>query len=326
MGELETINIEVTSFCPVGCEICFQKMFHSEYMTSDFFGKTIDEARTMGVKRVQLSGGEPLGHPEIIAFIKAIKERDMEAVMATSGYGLDIEMAQALKASGLDMCQVSLCASYEELNQKYRNGYEQAITAMKNLSQSGQVFRINWIALWDAIDDLDAMIKLAKASGAEGIDVLSQKPTGEEIMERPLNEERLVKLIEVVTPHLSEAYITLESCFDSLRLISRSYSKASKGCIAGRYFVAVKANGHYQPCAHLHKYEETAAGLKSYWMESKVLHDFRIGRNLQKKCRICGHRRDCQPCRLEINCQMFMEKEQESKLKYASILGIGRAK
>jgi tetraether lipid synthase len=78
--------IEVNSSCNLDCPICFAGSGHQP----DGFSLTVDQVGTMldafvaaegEPEVVQLSGGEPTIHPEILTFIAMAKERGIKAVM-----------------------------------------------------------------------------------------------------------------------------------------------------------------------------------------------------------------------------------------------------
>lgn len=312
MLQLKAVNIEITSVCSLACPICFFKGTQNEYMEECCFKKIVREAKELGVNQIMLSGGEPMEHSKIFSFIRFIKENGMQVVLSSSGIKIKEETAKLLKNSGLDCCFISLCGSKAEIHNKYRQSFELTIAAMEHLAKVKQEFRINWIACYDNIHDFHNVIKLAKALGAQGIDILSQKPSNKEFKVEPLDEKKLRELSNKISPYIHDGFITVEGCFDILKFQSKAFLKSgmATGCAAGRCFLAVKTDGRYMPCTHLPEYAEKADSLRDYWENSMVLKKFRTKtKNPFKNCSKCARQGLCSPCRVMAACLLFTPKK-----------------
>lgn len=89
-AELRTIYLFLTRKCNLGCSHCYINGVGKQARDKDFDLLTIEriitEARTLGLRKVKVSGGEPLLHPEakeILAFLAGIGLK--EVVLETNG-------------------------------------------------------------------------------------------------------------------------------------------------------------------------------------------------------------------------------------------------
>ena len=105
-----SLRITLTNRCNVNCVYC-----HHDGMVSSKQEMTADElytickiAKNLGVKKIRLSGGEPLIRKDIIEVVEKIASIGFKDIsMTTNGTMLE-KYAQGLKDAGLDRVNVSL--------------------------------------------------------------------------------------------------------------------------------------------------------------------------------------------------------------------------
>ena len=68
----------------------------------------IDHLAALGTSMIDLSGGEPLLHPELDDIVRRIREHGVIAGLLTNGYLLTRERIQRLNRAGLDHLQISI--------------------------------------------------------------------------------------------------------------------------------------------------------------------------------------------------------------------------
>ena len=105
-----SLRITLTNRCNVNCVYC-----HHDGMVSSKQEMTADElytickiAKNLGVKKIRLSGGEPLIRKDIVEVVEKIASLDFKDIsMTTNGTMLE-KYARGLKDAGLDRVNVSL--------------------------------------------------------------------------------------------------------------------------------------------------------------------------------------------------------------------------
>jgi uncharacterized radical SAM superfamily Fe-S cluster-containing enzyme len=83
--------IEVTSECDLDCPVCLKKWKEKRMMSADEFGSVIDTLKKCEgfVPVINISGGEPLVSPDIIAYLERAKDKGiMQCSISTNGLRL----------------------------------------------------------------------------------------------------------------------------------------------------------------------------------------------------------------------------------------------
>lgn len=106
------IFIETTRACNLKCQSCPRDLGNAKIgnMKSELFKKIIDESTTFGARNFCLHiFGEPLLHPQIIDFVKYIKDSNANhsILLTTNGYFLDEFKARGLIENKVDKIAVS---------------------------------------------------------------------------------------------------------------------------------------------------------------------------------------------------------------------------
>ena len=109
---VESIRISVTQRCNLGCFYCHQEGETSQKtteMTPEEIEKIVNVAASFGIKKVKLTGGEPLIRKDILDIVEKVRDtpRIKEVSMTTNGVLLKA-YAESLKESGLARVNVSL--------------------------------------------------------------------------------------------------------------------------------------------------------------------------------------------------------------------------
>lgn len=108
------LRLSVTDLCNYRCEYCMAadgvpKREHDDVLSIEELAEIGEAAVRCGVKKIRLTGGEPLVRRGILTLCEKLKALDglEELTMTTNGSLLD-DMAADLKAAGVDRLNVSL--------------------------------------------------------------------------------------------------------------------------------------------------------------------------------------------------------------------------
>ncbi|RKX68843.1 molybdenum cofactor biosynthesis protein MoeA [candidate division TA06 bacterium] len=112
--EIYYLRISVTDRCNLRCYYCMpehgvKRLRHDQILSYEQIIKIVKEAVKIGIKKIRLTGGEPLVRKGISYLIREIKKIDgiNELTMTTNGVLLE-NMAFELKNAGLDRLNISL--------------------------------------------------------------------------------------------------------------------------------------------------------------------------------------------------------------------------
>jgi cyclic pyranopterin phosphate synthase len=127
-----SVRLSLTSRCDLSCDYCHEEGYAAkEEMSVDEIRRIVTHYARSGIKRVKLTGGEPMLREDILDIIRAIKGvKGIEEVsMVTNGYLLE-ECAQALKMAGLDRVNIGCDSIYS--TEKNATSAEKRILAATN--------------------------------------------------------------------------------------------------------------------------------------------------------------------------------------------------
>ena len=112
---IDYLRISVTQLCNFKCRYCmpedgeFNSLEKSKILSYEEMFGFVKICLDNGVKKIRLTGGEPLVRRDIEKFVKMINEYkpDLDLAMTTNGYYLK-QKAKVLKESGLKRLNISL--------------------------------------------------------------------------------------------------------------------------------------------------------------------------------------------------------------------------
>ncbi len=112
--EINYLRISVTDKCNLRCTYCMPEegvplKTHSDIMRFEDIVNTAEEAAKLGIKKIRLTGGEPLVRKGIVRLVEMLKnvEGIEHLAMTTNGVYMDT-LAVPLKNAGLDSVNISL--------------------------------------------------------------------------------------------------------------------------------------------------------------------------------------------------------------------------
>ena len=108
------LRISVTELCDLRCRYCMPaegvcKKAHSEMLTEDEMIAAVEAAASLGIRKVRITGGEPLVKRNILSICRRIAATDgvSEVCLTTNGCRLS-EMAKPLRETGVQRLNLSL--------------------------------------------------------------------------------------------------------------------------------------------------------------------------------------------------------------------------
>lgn len=108
---INNMRISVTQKCNLDCFYCHHEGEVEEeekngHMTPEEIGKIAEIAQKVGIRKLKLTGGEPLLRKDIIEIVKRTSEHMQEVSMTTNGVLLE-GYARSLKDAGLSRVNIS---------------------------------------------------------------------------------------------------------------------------------------------------------------------------------------------------------------------------
>uniref|UniRef100_A0A7C3IKI0 Probable GTP 3',8-cyclase n=1 Tax=Candidatus Methanomethylicus mesodigestus TaxID=1867258 RepID=A0A7C3IKI0_9CREN len=108
--EIRGLRISLTQRCNLNCVYCHHEgeSAATSEMTADEVIRILGVAKTVGVRRVKYTGGEPLLRKDLAEIVQRTLELEMDDVAITTNGSLLAKQAQALAGAGLKRMNISL--------------------------------------------------------------------------------------------------------------------------------------------------------------------------------------------------------------------------
>lgn len=202
--EIDYIRISVTDRCNLRCVYCMpeegvEMLSHSSILSYEEMLKITKCLSELGIKKVRLTGGEPLVRRGIVNLIEDIKSLDgIETVSITTNGILFCDMFGELKAAGLDEVNFSLDTLQADRFEKIarRPGLEKVLAAIDLSEKSGLKTKVNCVAMNGVNDDeiLD-MVGLIQNRNI-CLRFIEYMPVGKHDLEKAVPTETVMRIIE----------------------------------------------------------------------------------------------------------------------------------
>jgi MoaA/NifB/PqqE/SkfB family radical SAM enzyme len=182
---LQTIIFAVSSRCPFKCSHCLEwnNLASHENLSVEDLKIILNKIGDLGLRHVQLSGGEPLERFDDLLTVLNSARKDIDFWLATSGFNLTPEKAFLLKKAGIVGAIISLDHWDENFHNEFRNNnkaFYWAREAVLNCGNVGMLTSLSLCATKTFISDenLRQYLNLAKEWGACFIRILEPREAG----------------------------------------------------------------------------------------------------------------------------------------------------
>lgn len=184
--DIDYLRLSVTDKCNLGCIYCVPDgkpapFDSSELMSQQEIVRLVRIALGFGVRKIRLTGGEPLIRGDIIELVRAIAQCDVRDLsLTTNGLALR-ELARPLKEAGLSRLNVSLDTMDPVRYRKITGGGElqDALAGLRAAEDAGlDPVKINMVPMRGINDDeIPAFARLALSRPVH-IRFIEYMPTG----------------------------------------------------------------------------------------------------------------------------------------------------
>jgi len=106
---VKSLRLSVTQSCDLKCNHCHREgqVRSSKEMTSEEIERLVKVSGGVGIRKIKLTGGEPLMRPDIVDIVRRVSSAVSEVSLTTNGQRL-ASLANDLKAAGLARVNISL--------------------------------------------------------------------------------------------------------------------------------------------------------------------------------------------------------------------------
>lgn len=149
------LRLSVTDRCNLRCRYCVsgkrQKFIpHERILRYEEFYRLISISKSLGVRKVRVTGGEPFARKDIMKFLTSVRSRfpDLEIALTTNATLLE-DSFRELAALGLSSINISL-DSFDRETVRAISGHDTlpvVLASLERLLSLGQTVKINAVAM-----------------------------------------------------------------------------------------------------------------------------------------------------------------------------------
>ena len=175
--KIDYLRISVIDRCNLRCVYCMpeegiESIPHDEILTYDEILRICEIVSELGIRKIKITGGEPLVRKDIVNLVRDIKNIDkIEQVTLTTNGILLHEMLDDLYDAGIDAINISLDTLNKDNFKKItrRDGLEKVLMSIDKAYDLGIRVKINCLAIRDF--NLRELVEIASFAKDREIDV-----------------------------------------------------------------------------------------------------------------------------------------------------------
>lgn len=281
MSGLYEVTIEVTQRCPNLCIYCssWSSPDKQESLNFNTICQVVDDAAELGAKLINLSGGEPLLRPDIVAIADRIHSKGMKIRLYSSGLvydgiynSLPLDLLQSLKGK-IDYLIFNYESSEPELYGSIMGTKAENLPLLEETIKSaisvGIPVEAHLVPMKCNFRQIPKTLERLYELGVEKVSLLRLVPQGRTIENTQMTifsdeEEEELKAIQ---QGLSEKY------GKKLRLGKPYRQGKYSSCMTGTIRMAVRYDGYVFPCGAFKDSVEVYEGCKPDNVNEKRLKD-----------------------------------------------------
>lgn len=162
--EINYIRLSITDRCNLRCQYCMPATGidlkkHEQILRYEEFLRIVTVATELGIRKVRVTGGEPLVRKGVIGFLEQLSAiQGIEEVVLTTNGLLLADMAQALKDAGVQRLNVSLDSLQAKTFAEITRGgsLDRVLAGLKAAEAAGLEIKLNMVVM-SGINDQEVL-------------------------------------------------------------------------------------------------------------------------------------------------------------------------
>lgn len=262
--EIDYLRLSVTDSCNLRCIYCMEEdaqnfLESSNKLNDDEILKIVKASSKLGIKKIRITGGEPLVRPNIVELIGKINEiQGIEEIYMTTNGILLADKVENLVKNGLTGVNISLDSLNVDRFKKITRlgGLEKVMNAIDKSIEFGLIVKLNTVIV-DEIND-DEILDFVKLTLDKKIDVrfIELMPIGVGKVHKGLSNEEIREVIKSNFNNIDEIgkdkkggpakYIKLENALGKVGFISAMSNCFCEECNR----IRLTPEGFLKQCLH----------------------------------------------------------------------------
>lgn len=298
---LRSIHFDVASACNEHCVHCYvPDRCKTKTIESKLFFQVLQEARDLNAIHVTLSGGEPLLHKDLTAFLERSRELDLPVNVLSNLTLLTDDIIAEMKRNPLLSVQTSLYSMDAQTHDSITGlpgSFEKTVSGVLRVSSAGIPVQISCPIMKQNVDSFFDVVVWGKrqniAVAVEPMIFASYDHSRNNVQ----NRISPIQFKNILDQKMSENYA---ATLREVAMEKESLTEDDPICSVCRYSLCVSVDGDVFPCAG---WQSNAIGnlnqctLKEIWETSEEVKHLRsIKRRDFPKCVDCEDRGYCTVC------------------------------
>jgi len=293
---------ELTHRCPLHCVYCSNPQelsARASELPTESWTHVFQQAATLGVMQLDLTGGEPLARPDLTTLIQTARAANLYVNLITSGLPLDEKRLDELIAAGLDHFQLSFQGAREHTANEISDSksHAQKLRVLDWLKTRRVGVTLNFVIHRKNLEQLEEMLAIAENSTTTRIEFAHVQYYGWAFA----NREQLLPTRKQLMHSLDFFNNAQERLRGKIRVeyvVPDYYAKFPKPCMGGwaRKVILITPSGEALPChaaaviPGLHFENVKEKSLAEIWRNSEAFQKFRGEAWMPEPCKSCDRR------------------------------------
>lgn len=275
---LDDLTLEITKKCPMSCILCSSnggEPYPNEFSLIEL-KNIVNQAKSLGVTQISLSGGEPLTCSYILDVCKYIADLNIDVFVYTSGNIIDennsisaisTDYFSKLKNAGVKEIVFSIHGSNSHIHDKItrtKGSFANLVESIKNSQAVKLNADIHFVPIKSNFRDLPAIVSFIKSFGLNSLHILRFVPQGRGYVNKDqlaLSLDETLELREILKKLILDSNIRI--------VIGAHYNElglSNKKCTAGIEKAVIRPDGFVFPCVGM-------KGIKQFLSNNNIKND-----------------------------------------------------
>ena len=245
-GYLFSIHIDVTNQCNLRCIHCyhpFNEYTFSNNLTLNEIKKVVDEAYSLGVLRVTISGGEPFMRDDIYDILDYISKKGMIIDLFTNATLINDDVVKRLERYNIKEVGISVYSVRPDIHEAITNfhSYNNTYYAIQKLREDNFEVKLKCILMKENIKYYRELIDFSREIGCSIVLDFEITPK----LNGDISPTKLALDFDDVIN------LSLDNSTKFYALTPQELSYENSPCNAGKYSLYISSTGNIYPCVSL---------------------------------------------------------------------------
>jgi radical SAM protein with 4Fe4S-binding SPASM domain len=197
----QIITLEITQNCNRFCSYCYNHLTTHEVKKKDekpplgfvtLMKLVTNLVLATKAHTIQIAGGEPLLHPNLLDFVGEITEMKKRCTLLTDGGLISSQRAKALKKAGIKLVQPTLLAGNRDLHDHIKGvpSFDDTLRGIRYLKEAKIPVSVAFVAMRENCDYFKEVIELCFALGIRSLAFSRYVSSGDAIRDKKLTPSR----------------------------------------------------------------------------------------------------------------------------------------